>query len=640
MIFGWKMKVIHVLFCCAVVLFLSASAQAETEEILSYHSYIHIHQDASLTVTETIEVRATGNMIKRGIYRDFPTMYKSGGMKTVVGFDVLSVKRNGNREPHHTEKRENGVRVYIGQSSKMIPKGVHTYEISYRTDHQLGYFSDHDELYWNVTGQEWDFPIKKASAIIAVDGVTFDDLLNFGGYTGVTGSKSKNYDIGTDRDGHIKFYSTRYFKQNEGFTVYVEWPKGIIHEPTETERMAEQLSNNFGIFVGMGGFILVLLYYLIAWIKVGKDPEKGIIVPLFNAPDGLSPAAVRYVHRMGYDNECLSAAVINMAVKGVVNIEEKDGKFTLTLTGENEAELSADELKIKKQLFKSNFSIKLHQANHKKVSSAIRAFKESLSLKFETTYFYSNKLFFFIGLGLSVAVIVGGAVLSDMAGGVFIVLWLFIWSIGVFFLIFTVFSRWKAVLSGSESKFTALPSAVFMTIFSIPFVGGEFVGMYMMGQLTSPIMVVLLLLTISINVLFFKLLKAPTRFGRRIMDQIEGFKMFLMATEEDRLNRLMPVELTPELFEKMLPYALALGAENEWGDRFNKLLERTGQDRSAYSPMWYSGAMSSMTGGALASSLGSSLSGAISSSSHAPGSSSGSSGSSGGGGGGGGGGGW
>ncbi len=148
-----------------------------------------------------------------------------------------------------------------------------------------------------------------------------------------------------------------------------------------------------------------------------------------------------------------------------------------------------------------------------------------------------------------------------------------------------------------------------------------------------------------VDAAFYDLLKAPTRLGRRVMDRIEGFKLYLSVAEKDRMNFHNPPERTPELFEKFLPYALALGVEQAWGEQFAGVLAAAGQDpsRSGYRSHWYSGR--SFSGGGVtdfAASLGGSFSGAIAASSTAPGSSSGSGGGgfSGGGGGGGGGSGW
>jgi uncharacterized membrane protein len=153
---------------------------------------------------------------------------------------------------------------------------------------------------------------------------------------------------------------------------------------------------------------------------------------------------------------------------------------------------------------------------------------------------------------------------------------------------------------------------------------------------------------IGINVLFHHLLKAPTLAGRALMDRVEGFKMFLTAVDADRLQTVARPDKTPQLFERFLPYAFALGVEHAWAEQFSQVLAQaatagTTGGGTSYSPSWYSGAaFASFSATDFTSSFSSSFSGAISSSSAAPGSSSGSGGggSSGGGGGGGGGGGW
>jgi uncharacterized membrane protein len=163
-------------------------------------------------------------------------------------------------------------------------------------------------------------------------------------------------------------------------------------------------------------------------------------------------------------------------------------------------------------------------------------------------------------------------------------------------------------------------------------------------------MVVSAMLFALVNGLFIFLLKAPTVAGREILDQIEGFKMYLGVAEKDRLNLENPPERTPQLFEMFLPYALALGVEQKWSEQFAGVLAAAGAvpGQNNYSPAWYSGDSWSHVGAAsFAGALGGSLAGAISSASTAPGSGSGGDGgggggggSSGGGGGGGGGGGW
>ena len=150
---------------------LSFGSGHADERILSYHSDITIAADATMTVEESITVRAEGVNIRRGIYRDFPTDYTDAlGNRYVVEFEVLGVSRDGRPEPWYTDKQSNGVRVYAGSANTFLTPGDYTYTIRYRTDRQIGYFDDHDELYWNVTGNGWDFAMDKVSATVSLPG--------------------------------------------------------------------------------------------------------------------------------------------------------------------------------------------------------------------------------------------------------------------------------------------------------------------------------------------------------------------------------------------------------------------------------------------------------------------------------------
>jgi uncharacterized membrane protein len=205
-----------------------------------------------------------------------------------------------------------------------------------------------------------------------------------------------------------------------------------------------------------------------------------------------------------------------------------------------------------------------------------------------------------------------------------------------------VVRTWRSAIGAGIKNPLHTAGAAGMTLFALPFFAGEIFGLTMFARAVSLPAIGLFLSALLVNALFYQLLKAPTRLGRRIMDEAEGFRMYLAFAEKDRLDILNPPEKTPELFEKYLPYALALGVENQWNERFAGVLEKAAED-GTYRPGWYH-SRSWVSGDVahLGSSLGGAFSGAISSASTAPGSSSGSSGggSSGGGGGGGGGGGW
>ena len=179
-----------IVFAWLAFAFAAGSAWAD-ERILDFRSDIVVAPDASMDVTEAIRVRGEGDRIRHGIYRDFPTDYHDrGGNRVHVDFEPIGLTRDGRDEPFHTERQSNGVRVYFGASDTVLSPGEYAYELHYRTTRQLGFFADHDELYWNVTGNGWAFPIDAASAAIALPGSIDVADLRVEGYTGAQGSKA------------------------------------------------------------------------------------------------------------------------------------------------------------------------------------------------------------------------------------------------------------------------------------------------------------------------------------------------------------------------------------------------------------------------------------------------------------------
>ena len=360
---------------------------------------------------------------------------------------------------------------------------------------------------------------------------------------------------------------------------------------------------------------------------------------------------MRYLVRMGYDDKAFTAAVLDMAVKGFLKIEERAGVYTLSRSQADGAALTPEEKAASDKLFDGGraSTITLENENHVAISAAMASLKSWLKAAEQKIYFVTNSRFVIPAIAFSVIMLMGAVSARgsrNMVAAGFMSLWLSIWSIGVAELLHNAAHLWKSALAGDHLKAGLTASATFMTLFSIPFVLGEILGLVMLAWATSAFLMAVLLITVFLHILFHNLLKAPTRAGRGVLDKIEGFKMFLGAVEGDRMNRVMPPDHTPEVFEKYLPYALALDVEEAWGKKFSTVLggaaQTPGPVSSGYSPAWYSGADWSTLGAAgFASALSGSFSGAISSASSAPGSTSGGGGGgSGGGGGGGGGGGW
>ncbi len=612
-----------------------------SERITEFYSNIEVGKDASLTVTETISIVVEGQQVRRGIYRDFPTDYRSDkGAKVRVGFDVQSVTRNGVKEPYRTERVGNGVRIYIGDESHDVEHGLQRYSLTYRTTGQLGHFDDVDELYWNVTGNGWVFPIARVRAIVTLPkGAEATQTAVYTGRVGEQGHEANRY---VSETGAVVFETTRGLEPNEGITVAIGWPAGFVDRPTALE---DALTRWFGTSAVWGfiGFLGLLGYYGFVWNKVGRDPVGGAIYPRYSPPHGFSPAAVRFISRMGYDRKALVAAIVNLAVHKTVRIWEGDrGEFTLERQPDapSSSGTSPGERAIMNTLLPvGTDSFRLRRKNHAKIQTAEKALKRKLVTEYDRKYFSTNKLWLIPGLVISVLtmlVLLAGT--SSPGEAVPILFTIAIWGFGCYMLMMHVGAAW----TNHGGDLLRIGQAIFITLFSLPFmIGIVAIGVTALTILPLGILVMLGLIG-GTNILFHELLKAPTLLGRKTMDAIEGFKLYLSVAEKDRLNAAHEPARTPELFEQYLPYAIALGVENEWGNKFADVLAQAALSGN-YKPTWYAGSrFDSRNMATFGSAVGGALTGALAASARSPGSSSGSGGggSSGGGGGGGGGGGW
>ena len=562
------------LFALLVLLPLSAFAD---ERILSFHSDIRVMTDGMIEVTETIVVRAEGNRIKRGIYRDFPTDYEDKhGNEYKVSFEPLAVLRNDSPEAFHTQPVRRGIRTYFGHKNRLIAQGHHTYTFRYRASRMLGFFEEHDELYWNVTGFDWAFPIDKASATVALE---FDAPL--GGitevaYTGPFGARGRDYRSRLDSGRRVHFEANSPLSPVNGLTIVVGWPKGFVEEPSWADRKVWLLKDNRNLLATVIGFFLLLAYYIPVWRKHGKDPEEGVIVTRYEPPTGFSPASLRYIRQMYYDNKVMTAAVVNLAVKGYLTIKRHGKDHWLTKVDSDilKPPLAPGEQELLTGLFSDGPKIALDNKNHVVLGKAKSAHQKSLKKDYKQHYFKTNGM---LNIPAVVIVIASTLIALNIGRG------------------------------------------------PTPFVIAA---------------IVVLFLTLAF---FAIVMTRPTTRGRKLLDEMLGFKDYLEVAEKDELNLRNPPEKTPELFETYLPFALALGVDQQWSERFASVLAAIRDENgSEYRPSWYNGSFNSSNLSKTTSKLSGSLNSALGSSVSPPGSSSGGGGggSSGGGGGGGGGGGW
>jgi Predicted membrane protein (DUF2207) len=619
----------------ALLLCLAPSVALADERILHYLSDVEIQKDSSLNVTETIEVRAENDRINHGIYRDFPTRYRGPqGTQFHVGFTFVGATLDGKAVAASVEPFGNGVRIKLGDPNSFVSVGEHSYVIRYRASREIGRFGDFDELYWNATGNSWVFPIDSAEARIRLPAEA-----RFGqraAYTGSQGSTSTDAEVIDEKPGEIMFRTTRPLGPYEGLTVAAAFPKGVVASPSSGSRSADLLADYGPPAVGLLSLIALCAFYYVAWARAGRNPGRGTIVPLFSPPDGLTAPAMRYVTKMGTDNRTFAAALVDMGVRGHVRlVEEKEGWLsgnktrlerltgTQDLPPEEEAALDC--------LCSTGESIMMEQKNHSKFSSASSALSGILKTRYDGKLFKRNYGWAVAGLLLFAALfwLTCAAVAAATYGAV-------MWQVGVVAGSLLVAALlWLAFhdSAGGKCLLSLVGAAAVFIAFSF--------GMPVMSAALNSgwwLPIILPLVSLPLVISAFWWIAAPTSEGRKVLDHIAGFKQYLSITEAERLDRMMPPKETPELFEKYLPYAIALAVENHWAKRFAGVLAAaSAQGRQGFA--WYSGSSSpwsNPTG--FVDNVGSSLSSAVGAASTAPGSSGG--GSSGGGGGGGGGGGW
>src|ERR1700686_1767242 len=481
-------------------LFLCCRAQSQAspsggEEILDYHSDIRVQRDASLLVRETIRVRSAGVQIQHGIYRDFPTRYKDQlGNRYVVNFEIVEVSRDGQPEKFHVQDQSNGERIYFGDEKVILPPGEYTYALVYRANREVGFFADHDELYWNVTGTGWLFPIAHASATVTLPENIPVSSVRMDGYTGPQGARGKAFNSSIAPDNTFSFVSLEPLPPGEGLTIVVSWPKGYIQEPSGETRFRYFLEDNRPTLVGAAGLLLVLLYYGIGLFWGGRDLAKTSIMPIYEPPAGVSPAAMRYLVRMGFDDKTFAAAVIDMAVKKFLSIKENHGVFTLQRTSSSGKPLAPEESAAAAILFHKYRGKKKDDdgvedvagtvsitPNNSAIPNAVTAVKKSLHDAEDKIYFVANQRYMIPGLVLSAAAVI--AMVAAETGDRRFVLgffsaWLTGWSFAVFYLVRNAVHLWKGVRAGGSAAKSLKKDARSATLFALPFTLGEFGALY------------------------------------------------------------------------------------------------------------------------------------------------------------------
>ncbi|NKJ37071.1 DUF2207 domain-containing protein [Rhizobium sp. SG570] len=636
----------------ALLLLLCATAVTAAELITNFDQAIALHRDGSMRVIETISANAEGRDIRRGIFRDFPvTMTDANGREIEVDFKVVSVERDGQPEDWRSERIRGGERIYIGNADRLLNRGPHTFRITYDTDRQIRYFDDHEELYWNVTGNGWLFPIINAKATVTLpDGVGPQQLAFF---TGPLGANGKN--ASASAQGNIvTFATTRPLAMAEGLTIAVKLAKGTITPPSASQQWSWFFRDHLDTSIAIGGLIVLFIYYMRSWVRVGRDPPPGVMVPRWDPPDGVSPALVNYIDNKGFTRSgwtALSATAIDLAVRGYVILDDLKEKVVIRPTGKAAGSNLGGGEKVLMQAVGPFSPLVIDKENGQAVQKLGSQFRSAIERDHRDEYYKANAFYIILGVVLSVLILASIIIfgrLHENALPLIIVP-------GFLSIFVTIFA---SMIGRRFRRHNASLGQRILSVLVFAFFGFVFVSIAVSG-FAAAVMPLweagLLPLTAGIvgifalNVVFYFLMGAPTPLGRKMMDGIDGLRQYLTLAERDRMNMQGAPQMSPQHFEKLLPYAVALGVEKPWSSAFETWLATAAGASAAatYAPVWYSGNFNPGNIGGTIGDFSSSMASTIASTIPAPVSSSssafsggGGGGFSGGGGGGGGGGGW
>ena len=559
---------------------------AQSERIISFHSDIEVDTSSTITIKESIKIYANGTVFKRGITRTIPTVSRdSSGKKVMLDYKILSVERDGRTSKYHTQKGNDVITIYVGESEVFLNEGEYNYTITYRMSGQVRFFDAYDEIYWNVNGFDWSLPFGQVSSQITLP--EGGNILQNACYTGRYGSSSTNCSSQILSNSSIRFTADN-LRGGENLTVAVGFNKGIINQPPPPPPPTFLQKNGALILSGFISLAL-LLYYGFTWLKFGIDPPKPTVIPQYEVPNNMTPASVGMLDKFRYHGDLITGTILNLAVKGYLKIEEdtqdyvfglfKSKKFILHKTKSDSGLLNHEERVLFSKLFQGSDTLFLDGKYDSMILTAVTAFKTSLRKQHH---------------GL--------------------------------------------IYQGFNFKFWIAP---ILTIIAYVFLFVFLAAQYFQGENDGVIFAIFLVVNIAFFLIYQYLIRKPAKEKLKIKSLIDGFKMYMSAAEEKQIAYFNPPELTPEIFEKLLPYAVVLGAEDVWGEKFQNLIDKSLIDQT-YQPTWY-------TGGRIGNfstfnhTLNSSLSNSLSKSATPPsssGSGSGGGGFSGGGGGGGGGGGW
>ena len=499
-----------------------APAQARSMVIEQFHAEIQVLTNGDLIVTETIRPRFAGSW--NGLKRDIPVEYRTPqGFNYTLLLDLVSVT-----DEHRASLKYESDRDRHYRSFKIWLPGAQdttkTLVLTYKVSNGLKHFEDHDELYWNVTGDEWDVPIESAGArVLLPTGATGVKALAF---SGTYGAREQQADVNITGP-EILYRMTRPLGFREGLTAVIGWDKGVVAEPSPWQLTDFFLRSNWPLVVPFGVF--GLMWYL--WHRLGRDPRLQPITVAYEPPDALTPAELGTLVDNSPDLRDITATLVDLAVRGFIRIEEREEPRFLGLW--------------------SSTGYALHRLKDVSDWDGLKPHERTI-----LNGIFSNDR-------------ATAVTLSELENRFYTHL------DGIRTSLFEQLRR-RGYYRHRPDRVKQVYSMIGILVAFISFVPATWLSERYGIALQTGIAAGVLSGLIIVGFGWF--MPARTIRGARTLEKVLGFEEFLARVESDRFQRVMK---TPELFERFLPFAMALGVEQNWVRAFTGIYTQP--------PAWYQG---------------------------------------------------
>ncbi len=503
-----------------LALVFSLPAQARSYHISKFNSNIHVAEDGSARVEEQITFVFSGEF--HGIYRDIPVDYPGPSGSNYTLFIKVGAITDESGDKLKVEKKTSGGFLHLKIYVPGAVDATRTVNIEYSVANGTRFFEDHDEFYWNVTGNDWPVPIMEATAVIYFP-VEASGKLRAQASEGIYGSNQRA--MAQVEGPSASFATTGPLPMRGGLTADVYIEKGVLHQPGALARFFRFVRSNPVLTLPLWAFAVMFPMW---WMK-GRDPDPGIsVAPMYEPPEKMGPAEVGTLIDDSVDARDITSVLVDLAVRGYVKIVETQHKGFLSSTKDYEFHLLKD------------------PSQWNDLTDYERAMLQQVFAGGQVTLLSSMRNHFYTALPLIKSEIMSAlkskgmyTVDPDSAKGY--------WGLGVLMV-------------------------------ALPFVALQVLGVA--DFLSSvPIAIVCGLIALAIIIIIGRQLTATSMKGARTRVQIQGFQEFMNRVDADRLKR-MP----PDTFEKFLPYAMALGVEHHWAKAFEGIIQNPPTWYQGYGP--------------------------------------------------------